>query len=109
MTALVENDTLIKKINGRAWKAFGYPRTAEERTKPERLYLCCRGIMFIAANKILNNEHDAEDAVHQAFVKSADNLERITDVDYPKTRSYAVTIVENQAIDMYRQKSRQKF
>ncbi len=85
---------------------FGYLRTAEERTKLERLYLRYRGMMFLAANKILNNEQDAEDAVHQAFVKIADNLERIADVDCPKTRGYIVTIVENQAIDMYRKKSR---
>lgn len=85
---------------------FDYLRTAGEKTKLERLYLRYRGVMFLAANKILNNKQDAEDAVHQAFVKIADNLEKTADVDCPKTRGYLVTIVENQAIDMYRKKSR---
>ena len=44
--------------------------TPEDRSKFEQLYLEYRGLMFHAANQILHNEQDAEDAVHQAFLTS---------------------------------------
>ena len=78
--------------------------TPEERTKMEYLYNKYGTIMFRAAKKILNNDHDAEDAVHQAFVKVAENMKKIQDPDCPKTRALLVTIVENKAIDQYRKK-----
>lgn len=58
--------------------------------------------------KILHNEQDAEDAVHMAFIKIAENIKKIDVLDCPKTRSYIVTIVEHKAIDIYRKKSRHK-
>ena len=41
--------------------------TPEDRSKFEFLYMEYRGLMFHVANKILHNEQDAEDTVHQAF------------------------------------------
>lgn len=41
----------------------------KDRSKFERLYLAYRDLMFYVANQILHNEQDAEDAVHQAFLK----------------------------------------
>lgn len=58
--------------------------------------------MFCAANKILNNELEAEDAVHQAFVKIAENIDKVPNDLSAKTKSFVVTIVENTAIDRYR-------
>ncbi|MSS91486.1 sigma-70 family RNA polymerase sigma factor [Eisenbergiella tayi] len=51
---------------------------------------------------MLHNEQDAEDAVHQAFVKIAENIKKIDNPVCPKTHGYVVTIVENMAIDQYR-------
>ena len=51
--------------------------TPEDRSKFEQLYLEYRGLMFHVANKILRNEQDAEDMVHQAFLKVAENIEKI--------------------------------
>lgn len=76
--------------------------TPEEKSKFEQLYLEYRGLMFHVAYDILHNEHDAEDAVHQAFVKIAENIKKIDEPVCPKTHSYVVTIVENKAIDIYR-------
>ena len=50
--------------------------TPEEKSKFEQLYLEYRGLMFHVAYDILHNEHDAEDAVHQAFVKIAENIKK---------------------------------
>lgn len=77
----------------------------EERSKFEQLYLTYRGMMFHAANSILHSEQDAEDAVHQAFLKVAEHIEKI-DAPCPKTKGYLVTIAENKAIDLYRRRRR---
>ena len=76
--------------------------TPEEKSLFEQIYLECCGLMFHVAYEILHNEQDAEDAVHQAFVKIAENIKKIDAPVCPKTHSYVVTIVEHQAIDQYR-------
>lgn len=78
--------------------------TEEEKDDFQRLYEAYKNSMFYAALQILHNEQDAEDAVHHAFIKIAENMEKIDAPICPKTKSYAVTITENQAIDMFRKK-----
>ena len=80
--------------------------TPADRSKFEQLYLEYRGLMFYVANKILQSEQDAEDAVHQAFLSVAENIEKIGAPDSPKTQGYLITIIENKAIDLYRQRKR---
>ena len=82
--------------------------TPEDRSKFEQLYLEYRGLMFHVANKILHNEQDAEDMVHQAFLKVAENIEKIGDPKCPKTQGYIVTIAENKAIDLYRRRQKRQ-
>ena len=41
-----------------------------------------------------------------AFVKIAENIQKIGDPVCPKTQNYVVTIVENKAIDLYRANKR---
>ena len=78
----------------------------EEKDKFERLYLKYRDLMFYIANKILQNQQDAEDAVHATFLSIAENMEKVSTPDCPKTKGYIVTITENKAIDLYRKKKR---
>lgn len=78
--------------------------TAEQRSKFETLYRSHRQMMYALAYQILHNQQDAEDAVHQAFVKIAENISKISEPECPKTRAFIVTIVENKAIDIYRGK-----
>lgn len=80
--------------------------TEEDRTKFEILYSEYKEWMFHIAQSILHNTQDAEDAVHNAFVKIAENIKRIEDPQCPKTRAYIVTIIETKAIDLYRKKQR---
>lgn len=80
--------------------------TPEEKDKFEGLYLQYRDLMFYIANQILQNERDAEDVVHAAFVSVAENIEKFSSPDSPKAKGYIVTITENKAIDLYRQKKR---
>lgn len=82
--------------------------TPEDRSKFEFLYMEYRGLMFHVANKILHNEQDAEDTVHQAFLKVAEHIEKIGDPKCPKTQGYIVTIAENKAIDLYRRRQKRQ-
>lgn len=80
--------------------------TPEDRSKFENLYIEYRDIMYHVAFKILQNEQDAEDAVHQAFLKIAEKIEKVDGTICSRTQGYVVTIVENKAIDMYRYKQK---
>lgn len=81
----------------------------EDRSKFEALYLEHREYMYRVAFSILNNPQDAEDAVHYAFVKTAENIKKIDNPMCLKTRGYLVTIVRNGAIDIYRKKKAHPF
>ena len=75
-----------------------------EHAKFERVYHKYKNLMFHCANEILNNNEDAEDAVHTAFEVLAKNISIISEVDCPKTRNFVVIIVERKAIDALRKR-----
>lgn len=79
-------------------------QTQEEKSKFEILYREYRKYMYRVAYAILNNAADAEDAVHTAFVKIAENIEKIEDPVGVQTKGFLATIVRNTAIDLYRRK-----
>ena len=80
--------------------------SSEDRSKFEQIYIEYRELMFYVANRILDNDQDAEDAVHEAFLKVAENIKKIGEPKCPKTKGFVVTIVENKAIDLYRKRKR---
>lgn len=73
-----------------------------DKEKFERLYTRYRGLMLHVALRILHDQQDAEDAVHQAFLSILKNLKKISEVNCPETRSYIVIIVERKSIDLLR-------
>ena len=73
------------------------------RTRLAALYTAYRGLMFYAANRILRNPQDAEDAVHQAFLALAD--QQLPEPG-PRGKSLVLTVVQRKAIDLYRAKQR---
>ena len=77
-----------------------------DRSKFERIYRKYRGLMLHVARRILSDPADCEDAVHQAFVSIIENLEKISAVDCPQTRSFVVIITERKAIDIVRARKR---
>lgn len=81
-------------------------QTDEDKAKFERLYTTYRGQMYHVAYQILKNSHDAEDAVHQAFLSLIKNADKISSVMCPKTRSYVVITVERKALDIIRTNSK---
>ena len=82
--------------------------TPEEQERFDRVYHRFGGLMHHAAYEILQNDHDAEDAVHEAFIKIAQNISKIMDLECPRTQGYIVTIVESKAIDIYRLKKKRR-
>lgn len=82
--------------------------TPEDKDKFEQIYYKYRDLMYYVANQKLNNHHDSEDAVHQAFVSIIKHISKIKDIDSPKTRSFIVLITERKAIDLMRTSHRDK-
>lgn len=78
----------------------------EDSAKFEQLYEHYRSYMLKIANKILENEFDAEDAVHNAFVSISEHMEKVHDPLSHSTKGYVTIIVERKAIDIYRKRSR---
>ena len=62
--------------------------------------------MYGIAYSILRNREDAEDAVHNAFVRIADNYSKISNLSCNEIESYIVIIIRNSAIDIYRKNKR---
>lgn len=52
---------------------------SSDKVKFERLYLHYQAFMYRIAYHILKNKQDAEDAVHNAFLSIAKNIEKIED------------------------------
>lgn len=79
----------------------------EEKSKFELIYITYKQTMFYLANKILRDQYLAEDAVHQAFLRIIDNLDKINEINCHKTKGFIVIIVQNIAIDFYRKRKRE--
>lgn len=77
-----------------------------DRDKFQALYERYRGLMFHRTMLLLGQTQDAEDVVHQAFLSILEHLDKISDVDCPKTRAYVVIIAESKAIDLLRLRKR---
>lgn len=80
--------------------------TDEDRSDFEKLYLEHRQTMYKVAFSVLNNREDAEDAVHKAFVKIADNFSRVKKIPEQEITAYLVITVRNAAINIYNRNKR---
>lgn len=72
----------------------------DERAKFEKLYYNYRKRMVYEAYLVLHNNADAEDAVHDTFIKIARNMKSIGDPDSDKTLWYVLKAVKNTAINI---------
>ena len=75
------------------------PEPEQKRTFAE-IYNESKNALFNAAMSVLHNEHDAEDAVQEAFMYIADNIKKIGSLSDKERRSMAVIIARNAAIDI---------
>lgn len=76
--------------------------TEEDKSKFERLYTKFKQDMYYVAFDILKNKEDAEDAVHQSFLKIAEKFTKISSISRNEIKAYIVIISRNTAINLYR-------
>ena len=81
--------------------------TGEQRTLVEQLFSDYEQIMFRTAFAVLHNEQDAEDAVHEAFIRIISNIDRVRCISPDKRKSYIIIITRNIAIDFCRSRMKQ--
>ena len=75
---------------------------SNQEDKLARIYGLYQAPMLRLALRILGEEHDAEDAVHDAFESVTRNLDRLAAPEDPKTRGYVMVVTERKAIDLLR-------
>ena len=75
--------------------------------KLERLYYEYRNLMFMEANRILNDKALAEDAVSESFVRIMKNLHKIDESDVLHTRNFLAVVCRNVAKDIYNSQKRE--
>lgn len=68
--------------------------------KLEKLYAKHRKRMYGIAMSVLHNSHDAEDALHSAFLSVAKNIEKLGDPDSDKTAAYLLRAAKNTALNV---------
>ena len=80
--------------------------TPEDKDKIRGIYEKYHDLMMAVAVRFFDDRHDAEDAVHQAFLTVIKNLEKISRVDCPETRRFCVIITRSRCLDMLRSRKR---
>ncbi len=75
--------------------------TAEEKSKFEELYQEYKSTLITVAYKILKDMALSEDAVHEAFLSLARNMNKISDRNCIQIRNYLIIIVKNASYRIY--------
>ena len=76
--------------------------TQEEKDKFTEIYQQYQHFCWYVANQLLGDAHLAEDAVQDAFLALTRHLDKIEDVESPRTRKFLLTIVKSKAVDILR-------
>ncbi|NLZ92852.1 MAG: sigma-70 family RNA polymerase sigma factor [Firmicutes bacterium] len=74
----------------------------------EELYSQYRHLMYHVAYGILKDHNLAEDAVHAAFLKLAENNYQIDEIICNKTRAFMVIVVRSTAFNLYSRNNKHK-
>ena len=81
----------------------------EEKDLVEKLYNTYKNTLYNICFAIVRNRTDAEDAVHDTFIRIIDNLSKIKDVDSPQTKAFCIVIARNVAVDILRKSKKSVF
>ena len=73
----------------------------QERRKFELIFETYKNYMYAIALSYTKNTHNAEDIVSEACLRIMANLDKVQEIDSPKTRGYLSIITRNIAIDHY--------
>lgn len=78
----------------------------EERNKLEKLYNDYAKQMRAIAGTVLQTQQDIEDAVSDAFVHIADNMDKLENRDLKDVHAFCVVVAKNAARDVRRKNTR---
>lgn len=78
----------------------------EEQSKFEKIYFAYRNLLYQVAYRILHHQQDAEDVVHDTFLKIVQMIDHISEPMCPQTQHLIVIIVENKSLDILRRRSK---
>lgn len=81
--------------------------TPEEKLRFEELYHEYERLLFYIAKKRLGDDHLAEDAVHETFIRVIRHFDEIDEICCPRTKRYLVVILKNICTDIYAKRKRQ--
>lgn len=79
--------------------------TDEERSLVEHLYKEYKQLMYKTAYSILHNSELSEDAVHEAFLRVIDNLQKFQKYSCKENVAYLVIIVRGIALNKLKQRN----
>lgn len=74
----------------------------------EYYYVTYRQHMYRMAYAVLRDTHDAEDAVHNAFLGIAKNIRILTDAKEDDGKCYCIKAAKNAALNILRKRNKQK-
>lgn len=78
--------------------------TGADAQKWEHIFQRYHKLLYYKALQMMHNQQDAEDILQDTFVKISQNLEKIEDIDSNKTYCYIMTILRNNARDIFRRR-----
>ena len=78
--------------------------TPEEKNRFEQIYLKYRSLMYHAADSILHNRQDAEDAVHNAFLRIMKHFRRLQTIPAQDLAPWVTVVARNEAISLQRKR-----
>ena len=78
-----------------------------EQHKFEKLYWKYKNLLYHCVRKRLNDEHLVEDAVSNAFLYVAQNMQMVEDVESSRTRNLLVLIADRAAVNLYKKQQRE--
>ena len=80
----------------------------EQQNKFEQLYFKYRSLMFYIADEVLHQAKDSEDAVQEAFIRIAKNMDKIGDVECSATKNFIGIITKREAMKIYDKKKKRR-
>lgn len=83
-------------------------KNVSQQNKFENIYRTHQKAMYYVAFRVLGNQEDAEDAVQEALLRIAQNIDRIDDQDDAAVKAFVLTVARNVSINMLRDSRRIK-
>ena len=78
--------------------------TPEEKVRFEQIYLKYISLLYHVADGILHNRQDAEDAVHNAFLRIIKHFKRLQNIPAQDLPPLVTVIARNEAISLQRKR-----